>query len=313
MKAKTIKKVLRAKVDEWAGSIEDQVLKELVKKNTIVTGGSITSMLLGEKVNDFDVYFRSKEVVKRVAEYYVERFKPQTQHGIHCSIKVREEGDRISVVVKSAGIASEEGGDKPYDYFEGRPAEEAGEYVGQIIDDPGEIQDVNDEAEQQSLDTTEDDRPKYRPVFMSSNAITLSQRLQIIIRFWGEAEAIHKNFDFVHCTCYWQSWDDELVLPGPALESMLTRELRYVGSLYPVCSVIRLRKFLKKGWGINAGQILKMVWQINELKLDDYRVLQDQLTGVDAAYFMQLVSLLREKHPEKVNAAYLVEIIDRLF
>jgi hypothetical protein len=56
-----------------------------------------------------------------------------------------------------------------------------------------------------------------------------------------------------------------------------------------------------------------MVMQVSELDLTDPKVLEDQLTGVDSAYFVQLISKLKDKDPEKVNAAYLVEIIDRIF
>ena len=56
-----------------------------------------------------------------------------------------------------------------------------------------------------------------------------------------------------------------------------------------------------------------MAMQISELDLTSIPVLQDQLTGVDTAYFVQLIERLKEKDPEKVNAGYLVEIIDRLF
>jgi hypothetical protein len=89
--------------------------------------------------------------------------------------------------------------------------------------------------------------------------------------------------------------------------------LRYVGSKYPLCSVVRLRKFIARGWTINAGQILKMCMQLSALDLTDINVLQDQLTGVDAAYFLQVMEKLKEKDPEKVNSAYLIEIIDRMF
>lgn len=74
-----------------------------------------------------------------------------------------------------------------------------------------------------------------------------------------------------------------------------------------------MRKFIKRNWQINAGQILKMVWQTNELDLTDINVLRDQLTGVDVAYFSELIGKIREKDPEKVNAAYMIEIIDRMF
>lgn len=313
MKAKTIKKVIRAKVDDWLASIEDQSVRDLASKNTIVTGGCIASMLLKEAVNDFDLYFSNKETAAAVAKYYVARFKTKNKLGIDVPIFVDDSDDRVRVVVKSAGVASEEGAEQPYEYFEGSPDENAGgNYVGEVLGDAGDIEEAREDTEAMALEV-DDGSPKFRPVFLSTNAITLSHRIQIVLRFFGSADQIHENYDYVHCTNYWTSKDDELTLRQPALESLLARELRYVGSKYPICSVIRLRKFIKRGWSINAGQILKMMLQISELNLTDHKVLQDQLTGVDAAYFVQLVSKVREKDPEKVDSAYLVEIIDRMF
>lgn len=313
MKAKTIKKVLRAKVDQWIASIEDEALRDMVAKNTIVTGGAIASMLLREPVNDFDIYFRNHATTKAVAEYYVKRFETKNAKGIPCKIYVDDTEGRIKVVIKSAGIASEDGAEAPYEYFESRAADEADGYVGEVMGDPGEIEEAYQETEALALEAEDDGKPQYRPVFMSSNAITLSHRVQIVLRFYGEPDAIHENYDFVHCTNYWTSWDNELVLRQPALEALLSKELRYTGSKYPVCSIIRLRKFIARGWSVNAGQILKMVMQVSELNLTDPKVLEDQLTGVDSAYFIQLMTKLREKDPDKVNSAYLVEIIDRMF
>ena len=76
---------------------------------------------------------------------------------------------------------------------------------------------------------------------------------------------------------------------------------------------MRLRKFIARGWTINAGQILKMCFQLSQLDLTDIATLEDQLTGVDTAYFVQLISRLKQNDPEKVNAAYLIEIVDRMF
>lgn len=313
MKKKTIKKVIRAKIDQWLATIEDESVRDIASKNTIVTGGCIASMLLKEPVNDFDLYMRTKESALELAKYYVKRFNVTNANGIPCAISVHEKDDRISVVIKSSGIASEDGAKTPYEYFESRPDDDAGGYVGEILGGSGEIEEAYQETEELALQTVDDGKPAYRPVFMSTNAITLSNKIQIVLRFFGEPDEIHKNYDFVHCTNYWCSWGNEIVLHQDALESLLAKELRYVGSKYPVCSVIRLRKFIKRDWSINAGQILKMVMQINELNLKDPLVLQDQLTGVDSAYFIQLMTKLKEKDPDKVDAAYLVEIIDRIF
>jgi len=310
MKSKTIKAIIAKKVQEWLKSIEDEAVRELASVNTIVTGGCIASMLLKEKVNDFDVYFRNKETVLAVAQYYVKRFSIQKKSGIPCEIFVKDEGDRVKIVVKSAGIASEEGAEKPYEYFEQREEGEAADYVSEVMQDPGAIEDTNEETEAAAQEAN---GTPYRPVFLSTNAITLSGRIQIVLRFYGEADEIHKNYDFIHCTNYWTSWDKEVVLHKDALESLLAKELRYVGSKYPVCSMFRLRKFIQRHWTINAGQILKMAMQISELDLTNPAVLEDQLTGVDVAYFIEVIRKVKENDPEKVNTAYLVEILDRMF
>lgn len=314
MKAKTIKKVIRQKIDAWLASIEDETVRNLAAKDTIVTGGCLASMLLGEPVNDFDLYLKTREAALAVAEYYVARFTSVNAKGIPCAIYVdKAKEDRVRIVVKSAGIAKDEEVNEPYSYFEGGPDERGTAFVGEVMNDPGEIEETYNEIEEKALAVEDDNKPKFRPVFMSTNAITLSHRVQIVLRFYGEPEEIHKNYDFVHCTNYWSSWNDELTLRPEALEALLSRELRYVGSKYPVCSVIRLRKFIRRGWTINAGQILKMLMQISELDLTNHETLQDQLTGVDAAYFVQLMGRLKENDPEKVDTAYLVEIIDRMF
>ncbi len=292
MNAKTIAKILAGKVSGWVDSIEDGAVRELAGKNAIVTGGCIASMLLGEPVNDFDIYFRDKATAEAVARYYVGRFNA-THAGHDIRVECRED-DRVKIVVRSGGVAEDAS---------------STQYVSEVMDDPGNIQDAYEQSESSAL--LADD--EYRPVFLSTNAITLSGRVQLVIRFYGDPDEIHKNYDFVHCTNYWTNSDGKLALRQPALEALLAKELVYIGSKYPLCSIIRLRKFIKRGWTINAGQILKAAMQLSALDLTNIAVLEDQLTGVDCSYFSEVIRKLRDESPEKVNCAYLVEIIDRMF
>src|SRR3546814_8968134 len=62
------------------------------------------------------------------------------------------------------------------------------------MSDPGDIEEAYQETEAAALETSD---PTYRPVFMLTNAITLSDKIQIVLRFYGEADAIHENYDFV--------------------------------------------------------------------------------------------------------------------
>lgn len=160
MKAKTIKKLLNKKHDEFVKSIEDNEVKELVRKNAIITGGSIVSMLLNEPVNDYDYYFTDKETTLKVAKYFVEKFKENHNNGL--DIYVKDDDGKIKIVVQSQGIAGEE--------------------VGHEVDDD-EITEEKEEAEETKT---------YKPVFLSANAISLTGKIQLVLRFYGDADiSIH--------------------------------------------------------------------------------------------------------------------------
>jgi hypothetical protein len=299
MKKKTINKILNRVFEAYTESIKDDKVKTLVQQNTIITGGCIASMLLNEEVNDYDLYFSNKETVLAVANYYVDLFnKNNDKNKIPLSVKEIEE-ESIQIIAKSAGIVSESQDGEDYQYFEqldpGSPEQE------KFIDDAIVATKVYGNKKE-----------KYRPVFITTNAITLSNSIQLILRFYGDPEEIHRNYDFVHCTNYWTSKNKEVVLRPEALETLLTKELVYVGSKYPICSVIRLRKFIKKGWTINAGQILKMAFQIKELDLYDPKVLADQLIGVDVAYFVQLLHMIYIDNRD-IDYIYICELIDKIF
>ncbi len=336
MNRKTIKRVLNKKINEWIESITDEDVKRLVKANTIVTGGAIASMLLNEDVKDFDVYFKNKETVLAVSNYYVNKFNEAhkdkknrlghvtkafvldgedvckfkdglltieqiapgytNQGGTISHMITNTDKDRVKIIIRSDGVAAEN---------------------ESILEQPFEdVYDVLEEADaisEEHLETKE----TYRPIFLSSNAITLSNKIQLVIRFHGEPEEIHKNYDFVHCTNYWTSKGNNLILQAGALEAILTKQLVYQGSKYPLCSVIRTRKFIKRGFHINAGQYLKMLFQVSKLDLTDINVLEDQLVGVDSAYFMILIDGLRSRMKNdpnfKIEEDYVASIIDKIF
>lgn len=315
MKAKTINKVICHKFDQFLLSIKDENVRQLVNKNSIITGGCIASMLLKEQVNDYDLYFRDKETTLAVAKYYVDEFKAISQHkhadGKEILIHVEDENGRVKIHIKSAGIASEKG-ESDYQYFESRPPEEGEDYIESVTDAVTQLDEmaINEQAPD-----------KFRPVFMSANAITLSDKIQIVVRFYGDPDNIHQHYDYIHCTNYWTSDSRRVVLKSEALQALMARELVYVGSKYPICSVIRTRKFLKRGFTINAGQYLKMAYQISKLDLDNLEVLEDQLIGVDAAYFGQLIDALKTHKTKKeenketftMDYGYLATIIDKIF
>lgn len=318
MDKRTISKILNAKHQDFLKSIKDEEVKKLISENSLITGGSIVSLLLNAKVTDFDYYFTNKETCYKVAKYYVDEFnKTHADKTYLTTTKLKEpvveldaKTGRVKIVVPSAGITGE-ADTNDYQFFESQPDEVGENFVDKVTK-------AVEKADDLSMQPLEDkEKEKYRVIFMSSNAITLSNRVQLVIRFYGEAEEIHKNYDFVHCTNYWIAKDNKLVLNQTALESILAKRLYYVGSLYPICSIIRTRKFIEKGWRCNAGNYLKMCFQVSELDLTNIEILEEQLTGVDAAYFFQVIEWCKKKQEEdlefKITAPYLISIIDKIW
>lgn len=286
MNIKNVNSVITRKYNDFLKSIECPVLKKRLEENSIITGGAIVSLLQSEKPNDYDVYFRDKETVIQVANYFTRRFNETHK----TSVSVVIEGDRVKCFVSSEGIAEAE----------------------KVAEQPFQ-EDIENDI------TPAIEELDYRPVFISSNAITLSGGIQLIIRFYGEPEEIHKNYDFVHCTNYWTSWEHKVTTNTAALEAIINKELVYVGSKYPLASMFRIRKFLNRGYHINAGQMLKIGLQINTLDLSSVKTLEDQLIGVDTFYFNQIIhSVSKAKEEGRLETelqmhSYIVTIVDRLF
>lgn len=277
MKTRTIEKIIRAKINAWCKSIEDdkessyseesrETLSESIKKSYIVTGGAIVSMLQNEKPNDFDVYFDDVEICLEVTKYYAAKLDGEDFVEID-----KVDPTRVRAIPRAQGMLKPE--TKPED-------------------------------------------PNYFPVCITENAVTLTDGIQFITRFTGDPEKIHENYDFVHVKSYMTD-KTGLVFNKESLISIMTKELKYIGSKYPLSSIIRTRKFIKRGWTCGASEFLKMIFDVSQLDLKNYDVLREQLVGVDVVHFNNLIAKLThmvDKCPEgEEYRPFFFDIIDEVF
>lgn len=289
-----------------------------------------------EKPKDYDVYFKDKDTVLAVANYYAKLFNNKhknyqvevidgaTYKGYEYNKRGEEidhsqscndnkihwtlqnlEPDRVKLFIRKnnsiAGYAAEDE-----------------KYLDEPTDDIYNTLDKADEIDSQELDQDQSDvKEKYRPIFFSPNAITLSDKIQIVVRFYGEPEEVHKSFDFLQCTGYWTSSDNKIYITKEIYEAVMNKTLIYNGSQYPICSLFRIRKFINRGWKINAGQILKIALQISQLDLNNIDILSEQCVGVDSAYFTIIIDALHKKQESdpnwKLDNSYIISIIDKVF
>jgi hypothetical protein len=156
---------------------------------------------------------------------------------------------------------------------------------------------------------------KYYPVIITSNAISLSDKVQLILRFTGEPEQVFSNFDFIHTHMAYDYGRNVFFKSIEALECIRTKTLIYRGSKYPLATIFRIRKFSKRGWDISVGQILKIAYQLQEFDLADPLVLREQLLGVDLVYTQELVYAITKKltDNERVDYTYLAQLVDEIF
>jgi hypothetical protein len=285
MQTKTIRKNIELKMEQWLTTITDEKLRVSVKNSLLVSGGCITSMFLNEDVNDYDIYIQDLDVLSNLVEYYVTPFKKYIQilDGRDKDNLVNELGLRTGIYAISVRNLQKD-------------------QIKLFITGGGGF--LNADFKEDEL--------KYMPKFFSPNAISLTDNIQIVIRFHGDHSEIHKNFDFIHATNYF-TFKEGLVTNKEALESILTKQLKYQGSLYPLTSILRMKKFIKRNWNINAGEVLKIMFQISELNLKDMDILEEQLIGIDVSYFSMLINLLRELPEDKKEPKYINTLIDKIF
>ncbi len=304
---RVIKTLLKKEINPWLDSIEDKEVQELARKNAIVCGGAIAAYLTGNKPNDIDVYFMDGETVKRVAEYYINLFSKKNskmKNRIFLQIDEEKFGDtvkpRYKPIIKSAGIASDNQSDDDYEYFEG-------------TDPTGDK--AEDYAEKMLQENTEEKHP-YTPTFITTNAISLTNNIQIVVRFYGKPDEIFDNYDFTHCMSYYIPSGGELVIPDKVRRSLMERRLYFNSDTkYPLSSLFRVNKFTQRGFVISATEYTKIALRLNDFDLTNVETLEEQLIGVDVAYFLEFLDSIREqqKQGKEITATYLATVLDKMY
>lgn len=296
MNEKRILQRLNIETKKWVESIQDEELKDKVRSNVVIAGGAITSLLEGETPNDYDVYIKDFDVLVELANYYAELWNKDGRHKSKVTIQVdvpEPDGDvetsKVICFITSKGVASDK-------------------------EEEEEVTKASAGTEA-NIEVAEDEVADYRPVFFTDNAISLKGKIQLVLRFWGEPEKVISSFDYVHCTNYFDRGNQDLHISKDALMSILNKQLKYVGSQFPICSLFRMRKYMERGYTISAGEILKMSFQISNLDLTDITVLREQLIGVDTTYMIDLVDRLEQAQEDNVDIdyTYVVNLIDEIF
>jgi len=254
---------------------------DIFKEKLFISGGAIVSLYFDEEVNDYDIYAKDEKTVDIIREYalckfnlfFNTEFKYSKRYNkfYHCKLNqfdIDIEQDRIEDVVFYECISS-------FDYLC---------INNNCNKDDEKFKGIVENYLNNSMNV----------VYLTINAITFSDGYQFITRFYGKPEDVMANFDFKHVKNYFDFETLTLVLNIDAIDSLLTKQLYYDGTKYPICSIMRMKKYIKKGWKISASDILKICYQISNLNLNNIDVLKDQIMGVSTSYFIKFIDNLSQ-------------------
>lgn len=222
---------------------------EVDQDDFYITGGAIASLINCDNVNDYDIYCKDVNTAITLLSCINQKvfknsltFSRQDVNETCGYITCRTDDEKI-IAVKEA-LIKENGADS------------AGSTLTQIFDyNSGAV------------------------ITASYNAITFEfdgEKYQLIMKIAGDIGFIHDHFDFVHCT-NWYSNDVGLQLNEKAFMASFIQKLKYIGGMNPISTIMRLPKFINKGWSIDKSEFLKIAWDINGLYLNNPNVMNDIL------------------------------------
>ena len=158
----------------------------------------------------------------------------------------------------------------------------------------------------------ESDDSKDKQLFSTANAITYryhNKIYQLINKYvsadclvyqpeWTVAEILG-NFDFTVCMAGFDCKNSQWVLYDNFLSDIAERRLVFnTHSAYPICAMYRVLKYIKKGYELSGGELVKIALSINQIEMLTYKDLKEQLLGIDTLIFKDLTDALISKHGE---------------
>lgn len=262
-KSKEIERHFKEKINDWLFTLTGTSLLpskvDSIRNSLYVSGGSIVSLLLGEEINDYDIFLDDVDLMHDLVSYYLGRYTEGTNlkkdtFSIHkeylTNLAQYNLGNPGTIEIK---VKNNE--QKNINHNNGK-------FYGKKITD----------------NWVKPTMGVYSPIVITSRAITLSDGIQLCFRLCGKPRLIHKFFDFDHCMNHW-NYKEGLVLKQEALASIVSKELKYNSTQFPINTLFRLQKFMSRGWTFPRSEAVKLAYNLSQLNLSDMDAFKHELNG----------------------------------
>lgn len=215
----------------------EEAIKGLRSCNAIIAGGSITALFTGQKIRDWDIYFRGS----------TDCLQGTTWFGLNGTLLNQTDTSMSYRLGKQ---------EKPY-------------------------------------------------------------QLIVMPDLFGDPQTIFGYYDFTVCMAAYQFFEDGksegFVFGDEFFKHIGQRRLVFhTGTMFPICSLLRVMKYIKRGYFITGMELMKIGLAIHSLKINTYRDLRRQLQGIDTAFLADLTEQMKDGEPlgvkEYINEEFMAMI-----
>lgn len=157
--------------------------------------------------------------------------------------------------------------------------------------------------------TPTDDKTIYSDAAVS--VIIGGKRIQLIKAITGDPLTVIKSFDFTVCQAAW-SLSSGFVFCTDFFQHLAQRRLVFnISAEYPICSLYRARKFIKRGFHFSGIEAIKIGLTIQNLDLNNYGDLRKQLMGIDTMFLKDLTDSLAGQETKEYNLNEFLSLLDQ--
>jgi hypothetical protein len=137
--------------------------------------------------------------------------------------------------------------------------------------------------------------------YSTDNAVSYriaGKKVQFIKKegFVGTPELVVPHFDFTVSMCAYEPEKRTFHYDTKFMEHLAARTLVYnPDSKNPLSTMVRVKKFLARGYSISGVEMVKLGLAINNLQIKTYKDLKEQLEGIDTVLLKELTDALLVK------------------
>lgn len=130
------------------------------------------------------------------------------------------------------------------------------------------------------------DTPAFKLVYVNNTSRSIlfvdgQNKLQAIhYAFYAECSDIFKSFDFTLNMGAYDFAKEEFVLHESFMHDNASRRIVFnPDTTYPIISMLRVNKYIERGYSISKKEMFKVALAVNNLKIGTWEQLEDQLSG----------------------------------